>query len=61
MYAWPSWVLRAVIRYRVPAGLVYDAWVELHNRARIEVERTVEREHDDITGPWSCAPPRGMT
>ena len=60
LHSWPSWLLRAVIKYRVPAGLITDAWLELHERARDEADRTVEREHDDITGPWAVAPPKGM-
>jgi len=62
LYAWPSWVLRAVVRYGVPAGIVADAWVELHARATVDVDRAVERATDDPeTGPWAVSPPRGFT
>lgn len=60
LYSWPAWVLRAVVRYGVPAGLVADAWLELHARAREDVDRAVERHADDITGPYRVAPPRGF-
>ena len=61
LYSWPSWLLRAVIRYRVPGGLVADAYIELWERARSEVDRTVERyASDSDSGPWAVAIPEGF-
>ena len=60
LHSWPSWVLRAVVRYQVPSGLVADAWIELYVRGTEDAERACERTADDSTGPWCVTRPGGL-
>ena len=60
LHSWPSWVLRAVVRYQVPGGIIADAWIELHVRGTEEASRACERIADDETGPYLVAVPPGM-
>lgn len=60
LHSWPAWVLRAVIRYRVPAGLVADAWIELVTRANEEANAAAGDAANDETGPYLVSPPEGM-
>ncbi len=55
--SWPTWLLRAVLRYGIMRGLWFEVGIEIHQRDIVEPTRAAA---DDESGPWLVSPPRGM-
>ncbi len=59
LYAWPSILLELAILTGRPRGLVGEAWIELHHRAREAADEAIAGCANE-SGPYRVAPPPGM-